>query len=78
MVPEGKLKEVLTVRQTAEAACRTLVNIANDNGGRDNITVVIAQFQPPEFGDIRERIETVTAPVEATKTTVAFEPIGVE
>jgi serine/threonine protein phosphatase PrpC len=47
MVPHEKLQEVLNYNTSAEAACRTLVDLANENGGRDNITVIVSHVQPP-------------------------------
>jgi serine/threonine protein phosphatase PrpC len=42
------------------AACDTLVGMANERGGPDNITVVVAMFdgeglEPPSDGDVVER-----------------------
>jgi protein phosphatase len=43
-VPEGPMVEALAHSRTAEEACRRLVSTANDAGGPDNITVVVARF----------------------------------
>ena len=44
MVKDDGIKAVLDTVQDPEAAARALVAQANDNGGRDNITVVIVRF----------------------------------
>jgi serine/threonine protein phosphatase PrpC len=41
MVPERQMKEVLHARETLADVAQELVNLANANGGRDNITVVL-------------------------------------
>ncbi len=44
-VMDEQIQELLAASQTAEIACRRLVETANQNGGSDNITVVLARFQ---------------------------------
>jgi protein phosphatase len=51
-VPDERLSQLLRQRSSAEQTCRTLVDAANAAGGRDNITVVIAQFR-----DASEQVE---------------------
>ncbi|GKT02614.1 Stp1/IreP family PP2C-type Ser/Thr phosphatase [Furfurilactobacillus sp. WILCCON 0119] len=42
MVPDDKIHEVLTATTpTLQEKCQTLVNLANEAGGRDNITVLL-------------------------------------
>ena len=43
-VSNGTLTELLRQPSTTEQACRRLVQAANDAGGTDNITVVVARF----------------------------------
>jgi protein phosphatase len=48
MVSHERIAETLRDELEPEAACRKLVAQANDAGGRDNITVVIARFDAAE------------------------------
>lgn len=43
-VPDRDIRNILSETVTAEDAGRTLVAVANDAGGPDNITVVVARF----------------------------------
>jgi len=43
-VEHSDISDVLTLAATAESACQRLVELANDGGGRDNITVLLARF----------------------------------
>jgi protein phosphatase len=47
MVPDAKMAEVLRQAGSAEAACRTLVDLALEAGGKDNVTVVLARYRIP-------------------------------
>ena len=57
MVPHEKLQEVLDSSASAEAACRQLVDLANENGGKDNITVIVSHFLSPQIDDPRAFVE---------------------
>ncbi len=50
MVSDAAIVEVLQERQSADGACRSLVDMALASGGLDNVTVVLAQYQIPENG----------------------------
>jgi protein phosphatase len=50
MVPEGMIAETLSRETVSEAACRSLVQLALDRGGADNITVIVARYAIPESG----------------------------
>jgi len=41
MVRDNQIKDILLQSSTAQAACDRLVEAANENGGRDNISVII-------------------------------------
>jgi len=45
MLPEEEIARVLQAEAEPEQGCRQLVACANEAGGRDNITVVVAQFR---------------------------------
>src|SRR5262245_31883990 len=56
MLSNGVIAETLKEEPDPEAACRSLVAQANEAGGRDNITVVIARFDAaaaPRNSEIR-------------------------
>jgi protein phosphatase len=48
MVEETSIAKVLEDLPSSDAACQTLVNLALDNGGKDNVTVVLARYSIPE------------------------------
>ena len=45
MVPDARIAAILQEEQEPRRACERLVAEANDRGGKDNITVVVACFQ---------------------------------
>ena len=45
MVPDPDIAAVLADEPEPQQACERLVALANDHGGRDNITVVVARFE---------------------------------
>jgi serine/threonine protein phosphatase PrpC len=57
MVPDEKLVEIHNASENAAAACRKLVDLANTNGGKDNITLIIANFLTPKVDDPRAFVE---------------------
>jgi protein phosphatase len=48
MVSAEEIRAALSEEATPEAACRRLVELANDHGGHDNITVIVAHFRAAE------------------------------
>ncbi len=54
MVPERQMEEVLHARETLADVAQELVNLANANGGRDNITVVLFRLGEQETGTPEE------------------------
>jgi protein phosphatase len=52
VVPDGEITQVLHVSPTPQHACNHLVDLANRQGGPDNITVVIAQVVEGSGNDI--------------------------
>ena len=57
MVPHEKLQELLNANASAETACRKLVDLANENGGKDNITVIVSHFLAPQLDEPRAVVE---------------------
>jgi serine/threonine protein phosphatase PrpC len=47
MVPDEKIGAVLAAKEPAETACRRLVDLALEAGGKDNVTVVVARYTIP-------------------------------
>jgi serine/threonine protein phosphatase PrpC len=45
MVPEEEINQIVQSEAEPEQACRRLVRRANEAGGKDNITVVVAHFR---------------------------------
>jgi protein phosphatase len=44
MVPDGELQSILHLDKEPAWSCQRLIEMANNNGGKDNITVVVAHF----------------------------------
>jgi protein phosphatase len=47
MVPNAKIADVLRQAGPAAAACQTLIDLALEAGGKDNVTVVVARYRIP-------------------------------
>ena len=45
MLRDDDIASVLAENAEPDAACERLITIANERGGRDNITVIVAQFR---------------------------------
>lgn len=50
MVTDDTIAAVLETESDPERACTRLVTLANDAGGRDNVTVVIVRFDAMDPG----------------------------
>jgi protein phosphatase len=48
MVPDAQIAAVLAQHPDPAASCQRLVALANERGGRDNITVIVTRYQPPD------------------------------
>ncbi len=48
MLEDAGIAGVLSASASSEEACRRLVDVALENGGRDNVTVVLARYEIPE------------------------------
>jgi len=81
MVRHETLQELLVSNTGAESACRKLVDLANENGGKDNITVIVSHFLPPKSDEPRAFVEAevpledlTSGTAETSKTVVFSEP----
>lgn len=57
MVPDDTIEDTLNTTESAEAACRKLVELSNSNGGNDNITVIVSRFFSPQLDEARAFVE---------------------
>ena len=57
MVPADKLDELLKSSENAATICRKLIDLANESGGKDNITVIVSRFLSPGQEDSRAFVE---------------------
>jgi protein phosphatase len=86
MVPHEHLQELLNSNTSAEATCRKLVDLGNENGGRDNVTAIVAHFLSPQLDEARAFVEAEVPLEELTagssdtsnKLTVSDLPRAVE
>ena len=46
MVPDGQIARVLQAAAAPQTACQELIRLANEQGGKDNVTVVVARYTP--------------------------------
>jgi len=50
MVPDAQIAQALATDQTPQEAADRLVEMANESGGEDNTTVIVARLLPPARG----------------------------
>jgi protein phosphatase len=55
MLSDAKISQILRAKTDPEQACRQLVGYANEAGGKDNITVVVAHFDNVNESRARRR-----------------------
>jgi hypothetical protein len=67
-ISDDEIREILT-RSEPRAACETMIALANDRGGEDNETVIVADVLGEELREVEE-FETVTSTFEVLQ---AFE-----
>ncbi len=48
MVPDETIARVLAESRTSAQGCRRLVDLALENGGKDNVTVVLGRYRIPQ------------------------------
>jgi hypothetical protein len=69
MVVDEQLQNILQESATAATACQKLVDLANENGGRDNITAIVSRFFEPTPAE--SRAFEAEVPLEDADVTVA-------
>ncbi|HYV13696.1 MAG TPA: protein phosphatase 2C domain-containing protein [Pyrinomonadaceae bacterium] len=47
MVDDAEIELVLNTATNAKSACRSLIDLSLNNGGRDNVTVIVARYSIP-------------------------------
>jgi protein phosphatase len=72
VVPDERIRSVLARDEKAEQTCRRLVELANDDGGPDNVTVVVARFLSLEQAGRQKKSEWADAGADDT---AEFEPV---
>ena len=77
MVPEEEINHILQTEAEPEQACLRLVTRANEAGGKDNITVVVAHFgaanQPEAAARKRTAVESRIDPADPVTDTISME-----
>jgi len=64
-ITKDDIHNVLTAEADLVTACKKLIDIANENGGPDNITVILARFEgeglpeAPEVSDVGHKVFTI-------------------
>ena len=48
MIEDAEIETIMNGANSAESACRNLVDRALSNGGRDNVTVIVARYSVPD------------------------------
>jgi len=72
MVPDDEIAAVLARPESAETLARELVDLANRNGGRDNITAVVAFIRPSAAGRALRRLREAMAEVSLLNVAALF------
>ena len=87
MVPEARVREILTAADTLEETGRALIAAANDAGGRDNITVILFRLEDVDGDDYetfagealtREGVTRPSGEAQATATLPVVEAQPIE
>jgi protein phosphatase len=64
VVADEQIREILGRKARAEETCRQLVDLANDLGGPDNVTVVVAHFRDAHEATHARQHAAAAAPAE--------------
>lgn len=57
LVSDERITQLMLAPSSAEEACTRLINEANESGGHDNVTVIVARFRAGEVNDDEPTIE---------------------
>jgi serine/threonine protein phosphatase PrpC len=80
MLPEKEINHILQTETEPERACRRLVTQANEAGGKDNITVVVAHFhladQPAAAAQDRVAVAQRVGSADTVADTLALDTDG--
>jgi len=60
MVPIQAISDVLQSANNPRSACERLVALANENGGKDNITVIVVHCDAPAESSTPTKLATET------------------
>jgi PPM family protein phosphatase len=63
-IEDPELERILNEEKDLDKACRTMVQMANNNGGRDNVTIILARIvegEPDDFAELTGEITTELA-----------------
>ncbi len=74
MVPEEEIGLIISQAASSQAAADKLVTLANQNGGKDNITAIVARL---EVGNKTQRMRTNDLAQAAPEASAAPEPAAV-
>ena len=80
MVSRDELQSILNSNVSAEAACRRLIDLANENGGEDNVTAIVTRFRQRHLleahvEDKAELDELCGSPAAIADTTIELKPL---
>ncbi|MCB9643595.1 MAG: Stp1/IreP family PP2C-type Ser/Thr phosphatase [Myxococcales bacterium] len=80
MIRDPDIEKILQKGETPQDAAEDMVQTANDNGGEDNVTVLIYEYHPTtqEEWDALEKEETQEVPVKKPASEPASEPHELE
>jgi protein phosphatase len=70
-LPNGRISEILSASRTAGEATAALLGAANEAGGRDNVTAVVARFGEPPPAETEPAAAREEAGVPSSQTVSA-------
>lgn len=55
-VDDEEIQNIVELEQDPQAACRSLIELANYRGGSDNVTVIVSKFGEPDVGPAKTMV----------------------